>query len=87
MTGYLQQIEEVKKTLQQKQEWGAINPENVVRMRLQNRFQTGVEIAQYTADIMRRDMAAYDADQSQYTQSLGCWHGFVAPQMVMAIKN
>jgi isocitrate lyase len=23
-------------------------------------------------------MAAYDADSSQYTQSLGSWHGFVA---------
>ena len=43
-------------------------------MRLQNRFKTGLEIAKFTADIMRRDMAAYDADPSQYTQSLGCWH-------------
>lgn len=87
MTGYLKQIEDVKKHLQQKQEWSAISPENVVRMRLQNRFATGLEIAQYTADIMRRDMAAYDADSSQYTQSLGCWHGFVAQQMMMAIKK
>ena len=38
-------------------------------MDLQNRFKTGLEIAQYTADIMRRDMAAYDADSSKYTQS------------------
>ena len=56
--------------------WDAINPEHVQRMRMQNRFRTGLEIAQYTADIMREDMAAYDADSSQYTQSLGCWHGF-----------
>jgi hypothetical protein len=33
-------------------------------MRAQNRFKTGLEIAQYTADIMRKDMAEYDADSS-----------------------
>ena len=42
--------------------WDAIDPEAVARMRAQNRFRTGLEIAQYTADIMRRDMAEYDAD-------------------------
>ena len=42
--------------------WDGIDPEAVARMRLQNRFKTGLEIAKYTADIMRRDMAAYDAD-------------------------
>eukprot|EP00487_Bulimina_marginata_P003230 TRINITY_DN17838_c0_g1_i1.p1 TRINITY_DN17838_c0_g1~~TRINITY_DN17838_c0_g1_i1.p1 ORF type:complete len:100 (+),score=20.59 TRINITY_DN17838_c0_g1_i1:175-474(+) len=67
--------------------WQAINPEYATRMRLQNRFRTGIEIAQYTADVMREDMAAYDKDTSQYTQSLGCWHGFTAQQMMMAIKR
>jgi len=62
MPGYLQQIEQVRAHLQQKDEWKAVKPEFVVRMRLQNRFRTGLEIAQYTADIMRRDMAAYDKD-------------------------
>ena len=57
--------------------WNAISPEYAARMRLQNRFKTGLEIAQYTADIMRKDMAEYDADTAQYTQSLGCWHGFI----------
>ena len=56
-------------------------------MKLQNRFKTGLEIAQYTADIMRRDMANYDADSSKYTQSLGCWHGFVAQQKMIAVKK
>jgi len=42
--------------------WTGINAEAVARMRLQNRFKTGLEIARYTADIMRADMAAYDAD-------------------------
>ncbi|MCL4136436.1 UNVERIFIED_CONTAM: hypothetical protein GTU68_058010, partial [Idotea baltica] len=56
-------------------------------MRMQNRFNTGLDIAKYTAGIMREDMAEYDADSSQYTQSLGCWHGFVAQQKMIAIKK
>jgi len=67
--------------------WDAISAESVARMRLQNRFKTGLDIAQYTADIMRRDMAAYDADSSQYTQSLGCWHGFIGQQKLISIKK
>ena len=67
--------------------WDAINPESVARMRAQNRFKTGLDIAQYTADIMRRDMADYDADASQYTQSLGCWHGFIGQQKMISIKK
>ncbi|WP_309645805.1 isocitrate lyase [Phenylobacterium sp.] len=67
--------------------WDGINAESVARMRLQNRFKTGLEIARYTADIMRKDMAAYDADSSQYTQSLGCWHGFIGQQKMIAIKK
>jgi isocitrate lyase len=67
--------------------WDGINPEGVARMRLQNRFKTGLEIARYTADIMRRDMAAYDADPAQYTQSLGCWHGFIGQQKLISIKK
>ena len=67
--------------------WAGINAESAVRMKLQNRFKTGIEIAQFTADIMRKDMAEYDADSSKYTQSLGCWHGFVAQQKAIAIKR
>lgn len=67
--------------------WDGINPESVARMRLQNRFKTGLEIARYTADIMRKDMAAYDADASKYTQSLGCWHGFIGQQKLISIKK
>ena len=67
--------------------WDGINAESVARMRLQNRFKTGLEIAKYTAGIMRTDMAAYDADPANYTQSLGCWHGFVAQQKLISIKK
>ncbi len=67
--------------------WDAIDPESAARMRAQNRFRTGLEIAQYTADIMRRDMAEYDADSSLYTQSLGVWHGFIGQQKLISIKK
>ncbi len=67
--------------------WDGINAESVARMRLQNRFQTGLDIARYTAAIMRRDMASYDADPANYTQSLGCWHGFIGQQKLIAIKK
>jgi isocitrate lyase len=67
--------------------WDGIDAESVARMRLQNRFQTGLDIARYTAAIMRRDMAAYDADPANYTQSLGCWHGFIGQQKMIAIKK
>src|SRR5690554_5142539 len=67
--------------------WADISPENVARMRAQNRFKTGLDIAKYTAKIMREDMAAYDADTAQYTQSLGCWHGFIGQQKLISIKK
>lgn len=67
--------------------WDGISAESVARMRLQNRFKTGLEIAKYTAGIMREDMAAYDADPANYTQSLGCWHGFIAQQKLISIKK
>ncbi len=50
-------------------------------------FKTGLDIARYTADVMRTDMAAYDADPTKYTQSLGCWHGFIAQQKLISIKK
>ena len=67
--------------------WEGINPEFAARMKVQNRFKTGLDIARYTASIMRKDMAEYDADSSQYTQSLGCWHGFVGQQKMLSVKK
>ncbi len=67
--------------------WDQINPEYVARMRVQNQFKTGLDIARYTAKIMREDMAAFDKDKSLYTQSLGCWHGFVGQQKLISIKK
>ncbi|MFQ3323071.1 MAG: isocitrate lyase [Pseudomonadales bacterium] len=67
--------------------WNTINPESAARMRAQNKFKTGLEIAQYTADVMRADMAAFDGDKTKYTQSLGCWHGFVGQQKMISVKK
>lgn len=67
--------------------WNGIDAESVARMRAQNRFRTGLDIAKYCARIMREDMAAYDADPANYTQSLGCWHGFVGQQKMISIKK
>ncbi|WP_443629637.1 isocitrate lyase [Candidatus Njordibacter sp. Uisw_056] len=67
--------------------WDAINPESAARMKAQNRFKTGLDIAKYTAGIMRADMAVFDNDKTKYTQSLGCWHGFVGQQKLISIKK
>jgi len=67
--------------------WNGIDGEAVARMRAQNRFRTGLDIARYCAKIMRDDMAAYDADPANYTQSLGCWHGFIGQQKMISIKK
>ncbi|QUM77722.1 isocitrate lyase [Moritella sp. 24] len=72
---------------EQGSKWAAISPEYAARMRAQNRFKTGLEVAQYTADIMRADMENYDNDSSLYTQSLGCWHGFIGQQKMISIKK
>ena len=68
-------------------DWSSINPEYITRMRKQNRFKTGLDIAKYTASIMRKDMEEYDEDPSKYTQSLGCWHGFIGQQKLISIKK
>jgi isocitrate lyase len=67
--------------------WAAIDAEAAARMQTQNRFPTGLDIARHTAKIMRADMAAYDADPANYTQSLGAWHGFIAQQEIISVKK
>ncbi|RFB81258.1 isocitrate lyase [Methylovirgula sp. 4M-Z18] len=80
-------VGEADKLIEENQNWTGITPEAVARMRLQNRFRTGLDIARYTAKIMRKDMAAYDQDPGKYTQSLGCWHGFIGQQKVISLKK
>ncbi|WP_375382904.1 isocitrate lyase [uncultured Sphingomonas sp.] len=84
---YQATIEELNPVIAGSGHWDGVGAEAVARMRLQNRFRTGLDIARYTAGIMRADMAAYDADTAQYTQSLGCWHGFIGQQKMIAIKK
>jgi isocitrate lyase len=67
--------------------WSSIKPEFAARMAMQNQFKTGIDVAKYTASIMRKDMEAYDSDTASYTQSLGCWHGFIGQQKLISIKK
>ncbi|MEM7209055.1 MAG: isocitrate lyase [Pseudomonadota bacterium] len=87
MSQYNQDIQDAANLIQEHGATWGLNPEHVARMRAQNRFPTGLDIARYTAGIMRRDMAAYDADPANYTQSLGCWHGFIGQQKMISIKK
>jgi len=87
MSNYEGEVEAAREGLSSRPTWTNIKPEAVARMRLQNQFRTGLAIARHTAAVLRRDMAAYDADSSKYTQSLGCWHGFVAQQKMIAVKK
>ncbi len=87
-SGFEHTVDSVSALIESKRgTWNGISPAAVGRMRLQNRFQTGLDVARFTAGVMRRDMAAYDADPTQYTQSLGAWHGFVAQQHMIAVKK
>ena len=84
---YQREIDAAEALLRTKETWNGVAAEAVARMRLQNRFKTGLDIARYTAALMRKDMAAYDADTTKYTQSLGCWHGFIAQQKLISVKK
>ena len=84
---YQTEIENAQALLKGKDTWTGVTAEAIARMRLQNRFKTGLDIARYTAAVMRADMAAYDKDSSKYTQSLGVWHGFIAQQKMISIKK
>ena len=50
---YKSEIEAAEALLKNKGTWDGISAEAVARMRLQNRFRTGLDIARYTAAIMR----------------------------------
>ena len=75
MDSFNQIVAEQAKILANKPTWSAISAENVAKMKIQNRFKTGTEIAKYCSEIMRKDIAEFEADDTKYTHSLGCWHG------------
>lgn len=88
MSSYEESLKDATETLANTQcDSANLNAEYITRLRMQNRFKTGLDIARYTAAIMRKDMAEYDADPGKYTQSLGCWHGFIGQQKMISIKK
>lgn len=64
-----------------------ISIDDIVQLKIQNTYSTHLDIAREMAGVMRADMAAYDADHSKFTQSLGCWSGFHAQQMIKSVKR
>ena len=67
---YLSELGAAEALLKTQPTWNGVTAEAVARMRLQNRFKTGLDIARYTAAPMRSDMAAYDADPSLMNPTL-----------------
>ena len=66
---------------------GDISLDDLAQLKIQNTYSTHLDIARDMATLMRKDMAEYDQDSSKFTQSLGCWSGFHAMQMMRAIKR
>ncbi|ENZ82610.1 MULTISPECIES: isocitrate lyase [Caulobacter] len=66
---------------------GGVDIDDIIQLKLQNTFNTHLDIARAMAPVMRADMAEYDRDSSKFTQSLGCWSGFHAQQMIKAVKR
>ncbi len=64
-----------------------ISVDDIAQLKLQNTWNTHLDIARDMATVMRADMAAYDADATKFTQSLGCWSGFHAQQMIKSVKR
>ena len=64
MTNYQKMVDEAAGLLRTKSTWAGLQPEHVARMRLQNQFKTGLDVAKYTAKIMRKDMEDYDRDNT-----------------------
>jgi isocitrate lyase len=66
---------------------GGVTIDDIIQLKLQNTYSTHLDVARDMAKVMRADMAAYDLDSSKYTQSLGCWSGFHAQQMIKSVKR
>jgi len=84
---YKQLIQETQKRYPEGRTRAGLSIEDVVQLKIQNTYNTHLDIAQSMAGVMREDMAAYDADSSKFTQSLGCWSGFHAQQKIKAVKR
>ena len=65
MDSYSKIVADHAKLLEKRPTWNAISPESIAKMKLQNRFKTGVEIAKYCSEIMRKDMEEFEKDDSK----------------------
>ena len=72
---YKQLMEETLKRYPEGRTRAGLTIEDVVQLKIQNTYNTHLDIARAMAGVMREDMAAYDEDASKFTQSLGCWSG------------
>ena len=84
---YAQLREEVLRRYPDGQTPAGISVDDIVQLKIQNTYSTHLDIARSMAGVMRADMAAYDQDHSKFTQSLGCWSGFHAQQMIKSVKR
>ena len=84
---YSQIREDLLKRYPDGQTRSGVQIDDMVQLRMQNTYNTHLEIARDMASVMRADMAAYDQDHTQSTQSLGCWSGFHAQQMIKSVKR
>jgi isocitrate lyase len=66
---------------------GGVAVDDIIQLKMQNTYSTHLDIARDMARVMRADMAEYDGDSSRFTQSLGCWSGFHAQQMIKSVKR
>lgn len=84
---YKQLMEETLKRYPEGRTRAGLTIEDVVQLKIQNTYNTHLDIARAMAGVMREDMAIYDEDSSKFTQSLGCWSGFHAQQKIKAVKR
>jgi isocitrate lyase len=84
---YQQMRDNVLKRYPSGQTPGGVDVDAIVQLKMQNTYDTHLDIARDMAKVMRADMAAYDKDPSHFTQSLGCWSGFHAQQMIKSVKR
>jgi len=84
---YKQLMEETLTRYPEGRTRAGLSIEDVVQLKIQNTYNTHLDIARAMAGVMREDMAAYDEDSSKFTQSLGCWSGFHAQQKIKAVKR
>ena len=85
--GYKELLRETQKRYPLGQTPAGISVEDIVQLKIQNTYNTHLDIAREMAGVMRQDMAAYDQDSANFTQSLGCWSGFHAQQMIKSVKR